>query len=132
MLASMGTRQSDPAVGLNAAVAAELEGERAAADLTLRELAEASGVSYRTLQRLLKSRERHIDVNVLGQLAATFRTTPEAIVAAARERMARVPLTEEDEARAAMLAELERTRQGKGSGAGRPAANGSRRRKSSG
>lgn len=104
----MGTRQSDPALGLNAAVAAVLEGERAAAGWTLRELADASGVSYRTLQRLLKSRDRHIDIAVLGQLAEAFHVQPEAIIATARERQARFGDPEEAAARAIMRAELER------------------------
>lgn len=88
-LGDMGTRPFDPAVGLNAAVAAVLEGERAAARMTLQELADVSGVSYRTLQRLLSSRDRHIDLATLDQLARAFRTTPERIIAGAQERMAR-------------------------------------------
>lgn len=85
----MNARKHDPAQGLNAAVAAVLEGERAAAGWTLEQLAEHSGVSYRTLQRLLRSRDRHIDLEVLDALAAAYNLLPEQIVAAAQERMSR-------------------------------------------
>lgn len=111
ILCGMGIRQHDPALGLNAAVAAVLEGERAAAGWTLHELADASGVSYRTLQRLL-SRERHIDVAILSDLAHAFRVEPDAILAAAAERMSRAGAPgllhpdEEEEARQAMRSAL--------------------------
>lgn len=84
----MGTRQSDPAQGLNAAVADQLEAERHAAHWTLPQLAEASGISYRTLQRIL-AHERNIDINVLAQMARAFRMEPEDVIAAAMERMGR-------------------------------------------
>lgn len=99
-LGVMGNRPFDPAVGLNAAVAAVLEGERAAARMTLQELADASGVSYRTLQRYA-ARERNIDVAALDGLARAFRTTPEQILAAAHERMRRGMPDADDDAETA-------------------------------
>lgn len=74
--------------GLNAAVAAELRGERAAQNLTVQELAARSEVPYASLRRYL-SGERDIDVAVLAALAAALGTTPARIVVAAEDRMGR-------------------------------------------
>jgi transcriptional regulator with XRE-family HTH domain len=100
----MTKRQSDPAQGLNAAVAAVLNGERVAAGMTFDELATVSGVSKQQLMRLLSTTKRHIDVEVLELLAASFGTTSARVVASAQERLARTP--EATRAREAMRAEL--------------------------
>jgi transcriptional regulator with XRE-family HTH domain len=102
----MTKRQSDPAQGLNAAVAAVLNGERVAAGMTFDELATVSGVSKQQLMRLLSTTKRHIDVEVLELLAASFGTTSARVVAAAQERLARLP--DAARAREAMRAELVR------------------------
>lgn len=73
------------ATALNQAMAAELRAERAAADLTLEEVVELSGVSLSTLRRILKGT---VDVNVadLGAIAAAYNTklekpvTPQELV----------------------------------------------------
>lgn len=70
--------------GLNAAVAATLNGERTAAGLTHDDLAELSGVNKRTLMRLLKA-QRDIDVNVMAALAAVFNLTPAELLAKAED-----------------------------------------------
>lgn len=82
-------RESDPAQGLNAAVAAVLNGERVAAGMTFDQLADASGISKQQLLRLLSTTKRHISLEVLDILAPIFVTTPGRIIASAEERMAR-------------------------------------------
>jgi transcriptional regulator with XRE-family HTH domain len=93
-------RRSDPSLGLNAAVAAVLNGERVAAGMTFDQLADVSGISKQQLMRLLSTTQRHIDVEVLGLLADIFQTTSAEIVVAAQRRMDRPAReTEEDLAR---------------------------------
>lgn len=110
----MTKRESDPAQGLNAAVAAELNGERVSAGMTFDQLADVSGISKQQLMRLLSTKRRHIDVEVLALLAGVFHTSSAQIVAAAQERMTRpgwntstvLTPAEEEEARAAMRAAM--------------------------
>lgn len=80
--------EKDHSAGLNGAVAAVLRGERAATGLTLDQLAEKSGISLTSVQRFLQAK-RDINVAVLAALAEALDTTPEAVVAAAQERLAR-------------------------------------------
>ena len=56
---------------INQAMAAEIRAERGAADLTIEQLSDASGVPLSTLKRILKGT---IDVNVadLGAIARAF------------------------------------------------------------
>lgn len=75
--------------GLNAALAATLNGERVRAGLTFAELAKRSGISERTLMRLLSTVERDIDVRVLAILADIFHTSPSALLADAEDWMSR-------------------------------------------
>lgn len=65
--------------GLNAAVAARLQAERAALGLTVEQLAQASGVPYASLRRYLKA-ERDIDVATLAALCEVLRIGPDQLV----------------------------------------------------
>ena len=77
-----------PAEGLNAAVAAELRGERAAKDLTTKQLSERAGIPYASLRRYLGA-ERHIDVATVAALCGALGLKPAEIVARASERLER-------------------------------------------
>lgn len=77
-------RESNPAQGLNAAVAAVLNGERVAAGMTFEQLADVSGISKQQLLRLLSTTKRHITLE-----AEKFNTTTPQVIAAAQERMSR-------------------------------------------
>lgn len=85
----MTNRERDPAQGLNAAVAAVLNGERVSAGMTFDQLAKVSGISKGQLMRLLSTTKRHIDLDVLEDLAHIFNAEPETILAAATERLSR-------------------------------------------
>ena len=65
---------SEPSEGLNAAVAAQLRAERAAQNVTVKQLADLSGVSFSSLRRYLAA-DRQIDVSVLAALAEALNTT---------------------------------------------------------
>lgn len=78
----------DPA-DLNTALAATLNGERVRAGLTFAELAKRSGISERTLMRLLSTVERDIDIRVLEVLAEIFHTKGSALLADAEGWRAR-------------------------------------------
>lgn len=80
--------ESNPGVGLNAAVAAELRAERAAQRMTVDALAHVAGISKGSLLRYLKP-SRHINIDTLEELAHALGTTSEEIVAAAKHRLAR-------------------------------------------
>lgn len=77
--------ERDPSKGLNAAVAAQLRAERAAADLTVEQLAREADMSPVSVQRYLRGK-RHIDVAVLFQLAKALEVEPAEIVANAQRR----------------------------------------------
>lgn len=77
-----------PEDGLNAAVAAELRAERAAQNLTVKQLADIADVPYASLRRYLAA-ERYIDVAVLHALASALETSSAALVAAAEDRLNR-------------------------------------------
>lgn len=111
-LVTVSNREDDPAKGLNAAVAAVLNGERTAAGMTFDELAAVSDISKRTLMRLLSTKDRHIELEVLEVLAGVFHTTPIQILQAANERRSRPLVDPEEEAaaRAAIRAELAKKR----------------------
>jgi transcriptional regulator with XRE-family HTH domain len=68
------------------AVAAELRAERAAARLTVEELAERSGVHRGTLLRYLNAK-RDIPVSTLIQIAEGLNIAPHLILERAAERM---------------------------------------------
>ncbi|MFZ4843988.1 helix-turn-helix domain-containing protein [Mycetocola saprophilus] len=74
---------------INQATAAELRGERAAANLTLEELVEATGLSLSTLRRIFRG-DTDIDVTHLVTLAGAFGTTAEILFARASSRAAAV------------------------------------------
>lgn len=78
-------------MGLNAALAATLNGERAAAGVTFEQLAAATGISKRTLLRQLSTMERHIDVADAASIAAQFDLTLAQALMMAEERMNRRP-----------------------------------------
>lgn len=69
---------------MNEAVAKAISAERGAAGMTIKELAEKSGVPERTLIRLLKA-ERDIKVDQLAALADVFGITPAALIAEAQK-----------------------------------------------
>lgn len=74
-----------PGDGMNAAVAAVLRGERESAHITYEELGKRTGISPRTLKRLMSSVERDIDVNVLASLGEAFNMTPAQVMERAEE-----------------------------------------------
>lgn len=80
-----------PTSGLNAAVAAQLRAEIAAANLSEKALAELADVNYTSLRRWLgreKGNERHIDVAVLAAIAKALNLDPAEIIQRAEQRMA--------------------------------------------
>lgn len=84
--------ENDPSKGLNAAVAATLNGERAAVKMTFDQLAIETGISKRTLLRLLSTTERHIDVQALETIAAALELNVQDVVDAAVARLGRTSL----------------------------------------
>lgn len=64
---------------INEAVARAINAERGAANLTIKQLAEKSGIPERTLIRILKA-ERDIKVDQLAMLADAFGITPSQLV----------------------------------------------------
>jgi transcriptional regulator with XRE-family HTH domain len=85
----MNTVEKDPSKGLNAALAATLNGERVASGLTFDELAVATGISKRQLMRLLSTMERHLEISVVATIAAEFGLSVADVLAAAEARMER-------------------------------------------
>lgn len=85
----MNTVEKDPAKGLNAALAATLNGERVASGMTFDELARATGISKRTLLRQLSTMERHIDISHVAVIAAAFDLSVVDVLAAAEARLDR-------------------------------------------
>lgn len=82
-----------PKEGLNAAVAAQIRAEAAAANLTDKALAAKADVNYASLRRWLgkdSGNERHIDVAVLGSLADALGVPPAEIVQRAQARMQQI------------------------------------------
>ena len=72
------------------ALAATLQAERGAAGMTIRRLAELSGINERVLKRLLHA-ERDINIAQVHDLAAAFDLKPSAIFAETERRMTRIP-----------------------------------------
>lgn len=85
----MSTVEKDPGKGLNAALAATLNGERVAAGMTFDALAAATGISKRTLLRQLSTMERHIDVSDVAAIAEQFNLTAVEVFVMAEQRMER-------------------------------------------
>lgn len=81
--------EKDPAKGLNAALAATLNGERAASGMTFDALAAATGISKRTLLRQLSTMERNIDVADAANIASQFGLSLGKALAMAEERLSR-------------------------------------------
>lgn len=73
---------------MNEAVAKAISAERSIADLTVRELAAASGIPERSLMRVLTA-ERDIKVNQVADLAAALRVYPHEILEHAEQILAR-------------------------------------------
>lgn len=79
-----------PREGLNAAVAAQIRAEAAAANLTDKALAQKAGVNYASLRRWLGKdvdNTRHIDVAVLYALADALDVEASYLVEQAQARM---------------------------------------------
>lgn len=85
----MNTVEKDPAKGLNAALAATLNGERAASGMTFDELAAATGISKRTLLRKLSTMERSLDIDEAATIAAQFNLTLGQALEMATARLSR-------------------------------------------
>lgn len=83
------TAQSNPALGLNAALAATLNGERVACGMTFEQLAKASGIPKRTLMRKISTLERHLSIEETRMIAAAFGLTPVDVLERAEDRLAR-------------------------------------------
>lgn len=83
------TTEKRPQEGLNAAIAATLNGERVAAGLSFDELAQRTGISARTLKRYLSSVERHIDVNTLGSISVALDVPLAEVLRSASRRLDR-------------------------------------------
>lgn len=81
--------EKNHAAGWNAAVAAQIRAERAAAGLTLDQLAEKSGIPKRTLIRLINA-ERAIDVAHLAAVAEVFDLSLAELLDRARSRVVTV------------------------------------------
>lgn len=75
--------------GLNGAVARTLNGERAAAKVSYDELAKRSGVSKRTLLRVLSTMERDLDLPVIEKVARALGLTTLDVFTLAEQRMER-------------------------------------------
>lgn len=82
------TIEKDPAVGLNAAVAAELRAERGAQKVTVDALAARSGIPKRTLLRLLNA-ERGVTLAHLSAITGALDVDAVLILRRAEERLAR-------------------------------------------
>lgn len=95
----MSTVEKDPSKGLNAALAATLNGERAAAGMTFEELGAATGISKRTLMRILSTTERHIGVSQVAVIAEQFGLSAAQVFAMAEDRMERAASVTKDEVR---------------------------------
>lgn len=65
----MDAETHDPSQGLNAALAATLNGERVAAGLTFDELATVTGIPKRTLLRKVSTTERHLNIEDVRRIA---------------------------------------------------------------
>lgn len=85
----MSTIEKDPGKGLNAALAATLNGERVASGMTFDELAAATGISKRTLLRQLSTMERNIDIAHVAVMAAAFNLSVVDVLTRAEERLER-------------------------------------------
>ena len=85
----MSTVEKDPSKGLNAALAATLNGERVASGMTFDELAAATGISKRTLLRQLSTTERDLNIAHVATIAGAFGLSVVEVLAAAEERMER-------------------------------------------
>lgn len=85
----MSSVQTNPADGLNAALAATLNGERVASGMTFDELAEASQIPKRTLLRKLSTTERHLNIEEVRRIAEALGLTVVEVLLRAEERVAR-------------------------------------------
>lgn len=85
----------NPDEGLNAAVAAQLRAERAAADLTMQQLADRAEIPLVSVQRYLRAK-RDIDIATLYALCEALGVEPFDVVAAAQTRLLRADLVVTD------------------------------------
>lgn len=79
----------DPSQGLNAALAATLNGERVAAGLTFDELATVTGIPKRTLLRKVSTTERHLNIDDVARIAGAVGLTVVEALARAEGRLER-------------------------------------------
>lgn len=90
-LCCMTATEKDPGRGLNAALAATLNGERVAHGMSFDDLAAATGISRRTLIRQLSETSRHIDIADAANIAGQFGLSLGQALAMADERLNRRP-----------------------------------------
>lgn len=89
-----------PAEGLNAALAATLNGERVACSMTFDDLAEAAGIPKRTLLRKISTTERHLNIEEVRRIAQALGLTVTEVMVRAEERLERAARQGEAEKRA--------------------------------
>lgn len=85
----MNTVEKDPSKGLNAALAATLNGERVASGMTFDELAAATGISKRTLLRQLSTMERDMNIATVAAIATAVGLPLTDVLVAAERRLER-------------------------------------------
>lgn len=83
------TTETGPEAGLNAAMAATLNGERVANGMTFDALAEATGIPKRTLLRKVSTVERHLNIEDVRRIAQAFGLTVAEVMVRAEDRLAR-------------------------------------------
>lgn len=86
------TSESSPRGDLNAAIAATLNGERAAAGLTFEQLADKTGISARSLKRYLSGTARDprdLTVTSLGEITMALNISIGEVIRRAEQRLER-------------------------------------------
>lgn len=80
------TTEAGPETGLNAAMAATLNGERVASRMTFDDLSIATGIPKRTLLRKISTTERHLNVEDVRRIASALGLTVIDAITRAEER----------------------------------------------
>lgn len=81
--------EKNPAVGLNAAVAATLNAERVASGKTFKALAAETGISKESLIRYLSTTERHISIEAIRAIGQVLELTVADVMDMADQRLER-------------------------------------------
>ena len=80
--------EQDPTKGLNGAVAGELRAHKARRNMSNEQIAGKSGIPLVSVNRYMAGK-RPITLALLNELAEALGTTPETIISAALEELAR-------------------------------------------